>query len=316
MTENVSNLSTTATILGPVFAFLSSVTWALGSSGYAKLSKRFSPFAVNFNRALVAFPLFALVTLAFHRGWSGFEDVSLKNWLWFSLSIFASYGLGDVLFFRSTTSIGVPAALAIASCYPVYTALIASIQGGAALSRGQWLGMLVAIAGVVLVILSRQEKGSVDVQAGVEEKGNRVWVGFLLAGMTSVLWSLNSYALSEVGTQVSIWVSSSIRMGLGLVMSASFGILFPGVIGRKRESLRMPWVDFRAAIPLFVIEAFGGSLFFMYGMAHASLPVASTLSSLAPVISVPVALVLRLERFSWIRTLGVCLVVMGIWRLV
>ncbi|NDD93414.1 hypothetical protein EBZ37_15205, partial [bacterium] len=48
---------------GPVAAFLSSVTWAVGSSGYAKLSQRYTPFAVNFNRAIVGITLFGLAAV-------------------------------------------------------------------------------------------------------------------------------------------------------------------------------------------------------------------------------------------------------------
>lgn len=74
--------------------------------------------------------------------------------------------------------------------------------------------------------------------------------------------------------------------------------------------------DFIPVSWAFVAEAYFGSLSYMIGLRDASLVVASTLSSLAPVVSVPVALALRLEVFSWIRTLGVLITVIGLWFLV
>jgi drug/metabolite transporter (DMT)-like permease len=50
----------------------------------------------------------------------------------------------------------------------------------------------------------------------------------------------------------------------------------------------------------------------VYGLTHTSLVVGNTLSALAPVLSVPVSVALKLEKFSWIRTLAVLTVVVGL----
>src|SRR4051812_25537796 len=109
--------------LGPLCAFGSSVTWAVGSAGYSRLSRGHSPFAVNFTRGLVALPLFLAGFILSVGSWQGALDavalLSPTAIAWFALSIFASYGLGDVLFMWSTRSLGVPAALAIGSTFPL-----------------------------------------------------------------------------------------------------------------------------------------------------------------------------------------------------
>jgi drug/metabolite transporter (DMT)-like permease len=66
----------------------------------------------------------------------------------------------------------------------------------------------------------------------------------------------------------------------------------------------------------FVAEAFFGSIFFLYGLSHSSLVLGSTLSSLAPVIAVPIAWLWGLEKLSLYRTLGVVATVFGLWLLV
>jgi hypothetical protein len=41
-------------VLGPIAAFLSSVTWAFGSATYTQLSFQKSAAAINFTRAILA----------------------------------------------------------------------------------------------------------------------------------------------------------------------------------------------------------------------------------------------------------------------
>src|ERR1051326_5646724 len=88
--------------LGPLCAFGSSVTWAIGSAVYSRLSDRYSAFSVNFARALIALPLFILATFWIKGGWASgiaeYQTLRLSHWGWFTLSMIASYGLGDTLF--------------------------------------------------------------------------------------------------------------------------------------------------------------------------------------------------------------------------
>ncbi|MCM2277084.1 MAG: DMT family transporter [Oligoflexia bacterium] len=293
--------------LGPICAFLSSLTWAVGSAGYSQLARRHSAFAVNFSRALVALPLFVLAVFVGAGGWTpgleSFGELRLSHVSWLSLSMFASYGFGDVLFLWSTRHLGVPGALAIASSYPLWTAGAAFLFGGESLGAARLIGILTCVGGVCLVILG-----------GARERGRVVeavlWKGVALALLTSVFWATNSYAVAHAGQDLSSAVGNVVRMVIAMLISSVTGRLL-----QPHAPIRLPTPELRRWLWLFALEAFGGSYFFMYGLSHSPLAVAATLSSLAPVISVPVAWMLGLERFSLPRTIGVCLVVTGIWVL-
>jgi drug/metabolite transporter (DMT)-like permease len=305
--------------LGPVCSFLSSVTWAIGSAGYSRLSRGHSPFAVNFARATVALPLYltALVVVSGGpaAGWGLLIHAPAEQIMWFALSILASYGLGDVFFMWSTRSLGVPAALAIGSTYPLLTAGAGALIQGETLSVLQCLGLLLTVAGIVVVILSGKDDPSV-VTAPSSEGAHAApahltsrKLGVLLAFGTMVMWALNSVASARV--KVDPLVANTYRMALGLAMSAGFSrVIAPGT------EIVMPWRVIRGALPVFVAEALFGSFFFVYGLSHSSLALGSTLASLAPILAVPVSIALRLERFSLVRTVAVCVVVLGLWLLV
>jgi uncharacterized membrane protein len=297
--------------LGPLCSFLSSVTWTIGSANYSRLSREYSVFAINFSRAFFALPLFAVAVFVTHGGWVGgvsaLASIRSSHVGWLTLSMVASYGLGDALFLWSTRSLGVPGALAIASAYPIWTALAGLIFKNSAITISQGSGMLLTLAGVVLVILNAPSKiaGTVDHARLL----NR-WVGVLLAVITSVLWALNNYAISRGGVDLSAPVGNVVRMVLAMSISFGFGRLFA-----PKTSFVLPPRVFMGMAWLFVLEAFGGSYFFFYGLVHSPLIIAATLSSLAPVLGVPVAWLLGLEKISWARTLGVGLVVTGLWIL-
>jgi drug/metabolite transporter (DMT)-like permease len=92
-------------------------------------------------------------------------------------------------------------------------------------------------------------------------------------------------------------------------LTISFGL--SRVFARGTPAL-LPWPVYRRNLWAFVIEGFGGSLFYLYGLSHSRLAVGAVLTSLAPVVSVPVAVAFGLERFSLARTAGVTMVVLGI----
>jgi len=283
-------------VIGALAALGSSLTWAIGTQVYPKLSRDYSPFEVNGSRALVALPLFFALSFLFDAG-AGWSLVGPHHLGWMFLSMISSYFLGDACFLWSTRTLGVPGALAVASSYPMWTALAGVMFKGEILTFQQWTGVLLAVAGTLTVILS----GYVPGQA----KGYGAGIGFGL--LTSVFWALNSWAVAEGGRGISPWVGNSIRMGIALGLCGVASSLI-----RRRPTPGLPWKALRPFTAIFVFEAFGGSLLFLYGLTHASLAVSAALSSLAPVIAVPLAGLTRTEKVTPIKAAGVVLAVAGV----
>lgn len=296
-----------AAFLGPLCAFGSSVTWAVGSTFYSQLSKTNSPFAVNFSRALFALPLFILSAFVLSGGISegiaSYQAVKLSTWGWFTLSMICSYGLGDTVFLWSTRHLGVPGALAISSCFPIWTVVGGNLLGGDPFSPVRLFSIAITIVGMIIVILN----GPARTSAGVVVAKKQVLLGASLALLTSVFWAVNTFASSRGGAGLLVAVGNTVRMIMALCLSAGFGFLLsPGksILLPPRQVLKFSWV--------FVFEAFLGSTFFIFGMSHSPLAVGATLCSLAPAVSVPIAVACGFEKFSFWRTAGVGVVVLGI----
>ncbi|OQW46821.1 MAG: hypothetical protein A4S09_02630 [Proteobacteria bacterium SG_bin7] len=290
-------------ILGPLAAFGSSITWAWASLGYSKLAKHNSAFAVSFTRSMFGFPMFVVTTLLVGQI-SDFYKVTFSHLGWFALSTFSSYGFADALFLSSTRSLGVPGALAITSTYPIWTALFGYFFKSETLVPLQLLGLGITIVGVITVVLTTPARN---------EKTNRkdIATGICFAMATSILWAVNGFAIANGTLGISIPVANVLRLISGVVMTPLFAkILLP------RAPLTMTKADVKFGAKYFMVEAFFGSMFFTYGLAHSPLAIGATLSSLAPVVSVPMAWVLKTEKVTINRTLGILAVVLGLAFLV
>ncbi len=292
-------------MLGPICSFLAATSWAIGSSTYGQLAQRASPYAVNMGRAGFGLVLF-LITGCLMQGTEFFHmlfHVETRTFVWCIISIIATYAVGDPIFLLSTRRIGVPAALCIASCFPVWTALGGSIFLHESLAYDQLLGLFVIVSGVIAVILLSYTQN--DERKGIQ------WTGYFMALGSSMLWALNAYAMRHGATGLSLAASNVFRMSLALVISVGLHqVLF--ATGVEKGALFLSRVDIKRFWPIFCLEAYGGSFASIYGFAHSPIPLAAALSSLAPVISVPLAIFMKVEKFSWRKMLAVIWVVFGI----
>lgn len=313
--------------VGPLCAFSSSLTWAIGSTQYSKLSQSSSPFAVNFSRALIGFPLAVLTTFFLVGSWSkGIDHFHLIQWRhigWFSLSVISSFAVADPLFLLSAQSLGVPTALAIGSCFPLWTVLAGTLFLNEKLSLLKWMGVLITLSGVIVVILCGKQKQT------RKDDQRFPYLGLGLAGLVSLLWASNMFALSRGGVELFSPVGTSLRLGLGILLIAFFSKIFSGAfqsqLKLQKESNSRSWSQPSLFLPLkqyrqfwwvFVLEAYLGSFFSVYGLAHSPLALGTILSSLAPVLSVPIALIAGSEKFSLKKSMGILGVAIGITLLV
>lgn len=293
-----------SSFLGPLAAFMASVTWAFGTIGYSRLARHNSPFAVNLVRSAIGLPLFLLATFAFSDGLSDFSKITNSHLGWFALSTFASYGFGDALFLLSTRSLGVPGALSITATYPLWTALFGYFFKGEVLLARQIGGLAITILGVIVVILTTPNHEN-------SSQRKSLVPGVVLALLTSLLWATNGFAVANGGVGISNFAANTVRMVCGLVLTPLFAkIMMP------RASLFLSRTDFKLGLKFFLIETFFGSAFFIYGLSHTSLAIGSTLSSLAPVVAVPIAWVLKTEKVQLPRTFGIIGVAIGLGFLV
>lgn len=303
---------------GPLASFFSSITWAVGVTMYTRLSRKYPGTAINFCRALVAFLMFLVATFffesaSFSEALSRYAQVPAKQALWLAASVFSSYAFGDVLFMLSATKLGVPAALAIASTYPLWSALGGLFFRGESLTPTLIIGLILVVSGTITVIWSGRHAQEIS----EEQKKlplKKYIQAVILAFTASLFWAMNAVGAAQGGVGIPLALANSIRLGSAVILCPLTGFFFARIIERKKGPVvyTMSLSDFFKSIWVFAFEGFGGALAFVYGLTHAPLAIASALSSLAPVLSVPVTVALGYEPFCWKRSAGVLQVVAGV----
>jgi drug/metabolite transporter (DMT)-like permease len=281
--------------LGALAALGSSMTWAFASVRYAKVSRTIGAARVNLARALVVAPLYLAVAGLLH-GRRVVEGVSLGRAGWLALSVICSYVLADTLFLSAAKRVGVATALSIASTYPLWAVLV-GVSRGESFGLVRACGTLLCVAGIILLVRLA------PTDSGVRRQGKRG--GLLLAGAASVLWAGNSIAVKFGTPGLDITQVNGIRYSIGLAMLAV------AVRVRERKSMLPSTSSWMALAPAIAADGIVGSSLYVYGLSHADLAIGATLSSLAPLISVPIAVLLGEEEWNGGRLMAVVMTVAG-----
>lgn len=297
--------------LGMLCAFLAAVTWAIGVERYSMWAKIYSPSVINFTRAIVSAPCFLVVGLIYlgpFDFWNEWSELSGGSHFWILLSTLSSYAFADALFVWSTRGVGTPKALALASIYPIWSALSGVVFLGQSLQPLQFLGLAFVIGFTIVIILHQAAKTDSSPGSGVQRR-LRPTVGIALALSTSLLWALNTFAMNRLG-HIDLTVLSLYRMTIAIFLCLPIGKL----MGLSAQLI--PWKELRPLVPLVLAEAFLGAYFYAYGMSRSPLAVGAALASLSPVIVLPIAIVFGGERVSRLTVLSVIGIVVGVWLLI
>jgi drug/metabolite transporter (DMT)-like permease len=297
-------------MLGAAAALASSATWAYASARYAQASREVSPVRVNLVRMAIAWPAF--VTIGFVTGTLG-HGLTARHLSWLTLSTFCSYAFADTLFFAAARRIGVSSALAIASSYPLWAALKGTIVDGEPFGLQRALGTLLCVGGVAAIVKltgdtasGAGEAAETDERARRTIPGRSAALGVPLALVTSVLWAGNTISIKAGAIGLAVSTVNSVRYLIAIIVLGTLVL-----IGRAPGATR-PSGGWRTLVPAIVSDCLFGSFFFVYGLRATDLAVGATLTSLAPLLALPIALWLGLERASPPKLAAVVTTVAGI----
>jgi drug/metabolite transporter (DMT)-like permease len=292
--------------LGALGAFTASVTWAFASTRYAEVARTEGAVRVGLLRALSASALW-LLALAATDGVLAWTRIDARQALCLTGSIVCSYALGDRVFFAAASRLGVSSALAIATIYPLWAALFGALVRGEPLGTRRSIGIVLCLAGVSAVL-----RMSRDARQPASEARSRI-VGAALALLTSLFWAGNAVLLKLGADGLSIYQANSLRFTIGVLLLLMQLKFMRGVVVGAQLPMRSLARRLRVAL---LADVGLGSICFVYGIAHTDLALGATLSSLSPLVALPIAVYLGTERIEAGKVFAVCLTLLGVVLLV
>jgi drug/metabolite transporter (DMT)-like permease len=291
--------------IGELAALFTSFCWSFSAVGFTFAGLKFSSNVTNRVRVTLAFLALLLINgilygqpLPLHAG--------VQRWGWLMLSGIVGLALGDAFLFRSYQLVGPRIGLLLLSLAPVFSAAIAWLFFGERLTLLQFAGMLVTLAGIGWVVLTRPA-----LQAGEEHtrlSGRGVFFGILAA-----LGQAGGLVLSKQGMSgdFSPFAGTLIRMTAAIVFlwgMAFFQKQVKSTFQAAREHPRaLGWAAFGAFFGPVV-----GVSSSLLAIQHAEVGVASTLMALPPVFMLPISYFAFKERFGWQAVAGTMLAIAGV----
>jgi drug/metabolite transporter (DMT)-like permease len=305
--------------LGAFAAFTASVTWAFASARYAQVSRSAGAVRVNLLRALTAAALW-LGVLGVMEGPNSLSAVDAPHTLLLLGSIVCSYAIGDSVFYAAATRAGISVALAVATVYPLWAALYGALFRAEPFGPWRVLGLLACVLGIGALLAQAHPGGATP------QRGSLLGIG--LALLTSLFWAGNAVCLKLGAQGLSLAQTNSVRFCLGaLLLMAQLPLKLrnelahepearPGLPrAQEPERMHMWQLARRLWLPLLADTGLG-SVAFAYGITHTDLALGATLSSLSPLVALPIAAAMGSERITFMKVLAVSVTVGGVVLLV
>ncbi|MFO7896142.1 MAG: DMT family transporter [Candidatus Cloacimonadales bacterium] len=289
-------------ILGQLLALSTAFCWAISSLSYEQAGKKIGSLNVNLLRLLAAYAFYTIFALIY-RGTPWPAGVNLHGWIWLSLSGIVGFFLGDLFLFEAFVRIGARISMLIFALVPPLTALLGFLFLGEILSRSDLAGMFITIIGVAMVILKRGN--------GKSKFVFKHSVSGILFGFGGALGQSGGLILGKYGMQdYNPFLVSQIRAIAALVC---FTLLF-FVMRRWRKVLATignaaawRWISLGSFFGPFI-----GVSVSLFAIRFIPTGVASTITSIVPVILIPPAIIFFKEKVNWLEILGAIIAVLGV----
>lgn len=242
--------------------------------------------------------LFTLIT----RGLAFPIDATFNTWKWLFLSGLVGLVIGDLLLFEAFVRIGARISMLIYASVPPMSGILAYFILGETMSAVQIIGMFVTLTGIAIVILVKDSDRKVKLSHPV--------AGILLA-FGGAFGQALGYIIGKFGLEnYNAFAATQIRLIAGII---GFSILF--TIRGTWKSFFKAFKEKHAMVYITLGSFFGpflGISLSLLAIQHTNPGVASTLTSITPVLLIPVAIFIRKETVHFKEFLGAMVAISGV----
>ncbi len=286
---------------GELAALGTAFCWTATSLAFEAAGRRIGSLSVNLIRLVMAVFLLGAFTWV-TRVLPLPTDASAHAWGWLALSGLVGFTVGDLCLFRAFVVVGARVSMLLMTMVPVITALLGYLVMGEVLTPREALGMALVIAGVSTVVSERR--------ADAEGRLRRLPIGGILLGLAGAAGQAVGLVLSKYGMgSYDAFAATHIRVLAG---TAGFAVVFTltGWWPRVRDGLAdrcaMAFTGIGA-----VFGPFLGVSLSLVAVKYTEAGVAATLMALAPVLIIPVSVMVFKESVAWPTAVGALVAVGG-----
>ena len=289
-------------IIGELTALLTAILWAVSSYFFASATVKVGSVNVNFARLVIAMILFVLTIFIFQIP----LNISSYQFWMLVLSGIAGLVIGDSLFFKSLEFLSARISILVTSFSPAISAILAFIFLSEKLSLLDIFGMAIALTGIVLVVLRKEEN------TGPAKSKKGIRIGVLLAFLytlgqsTGLIFLVAGFKESEINSIV----ATAIRI-LPAVVLLFFYILYKEKSFKPFSLFRNEKRAYKDIIIAAVLSAYIGMVLMFIAVTQTNIAVASTIIASIPVIQLFISHYFFKEKLTWRSVAGAFMTVAG-----
>jgi drug/metabolite transporter (DMT)-like permease len=291
--------------VGEFAAVATSVFWTFSAVIFTLAGKRVGALVLNRVRLVMAVVFLGLSHLVL-QGSIVPMNAGAERWFWLGLSGFVGLTLGDLALFQAYLTIGPRLGTLIMATVPVFSTLLAWLFLGETASLGKNAGIGLAVSGIALVVLQRQEHAS-QTASHKRSHSRGLLFGFLAAaGQTTGL------ILTKRGLVGGYSPLSGVL--IRMIVAAAIMWLVTVAARQVRETfaaLREPRI-LALIIAGSLVGPFAGIWLSAIAVQQATVGVASTLMSLNPIFILPFSGWLFKEKINARAILGTFITILGV----
>lgn len=286
--------------LGEFFAFLTALGWAFSSILFEAASKKSDSVTVNVIRLIFGIVMLGTTTFI-TRGVFFPTDSTIHNWTFLSISGIIGLFLGDIFLYESYVLIGARISMLFMTMTPLIVGLFGFIFLGEKLLPLQMLAMFITCTGVLLVVV--KPKTSTSDSKKLSPKG----IAFIT---TAVILEALGNIFTKIGAR-NYDPSSSTQIR----MICALGVFIFYLTFKKRwKRIFTSFLDKKLLllIAFGTITATAGITFLIAAFNLINTGVASTFSSISPIIVIPISIIVFKEKVTLREIVGAFISVIGI----
>lgn len=288
--------------IGEIAALGTALCWTVVGIAFESAGKRVGSLSVNLIRLIFGF-IFISIATYFSRGLFFPTDASVHNWIWLMLSGVIGLFLGDLFLFQAYVEVGSRISSLIMASSPPIAAILGYFLLGERLGTISLLGMCITIAGIAIVIVSK-DSGEKKIKTEYSIKG--LTYAFLGSFGQSLGLIMSKIGMGDYNPMA----ATQIRIISGIIC---FGVLF--LVWKRTAELKTAFDDTKAIKQIGIGAFFGpfiGVTLSLLSLQYTSAGISSTITAITPVTIIPLSILIFKEKIKTKEILGAIISVIGV----
>jgi len=288
--------------LGEIAALITALCWTMTAVSFEAAGKKVGSISVNLIRLVIAFVLISLYNF-FTRGMILPIDASGSTWLWLTFSGIIGFVIGDLFLFQAYVEVGSRISMLIMSTVPPITAITGFIIMGEKITTLGLTGMIITMLGISLVILTKSPvdkkvKLSHPIKGLIYALIGALGQAFGLVFSKFGMGSYNPFAATQIRIIAAI-------IGFSIVITASKN--WRKVLLAFKDRKAMKYIGLGSIFGPFI-----GVSLSLLAVQHAPTGIVSTITSITPILLIPVSIIIFKEKVFPREILGSIITLLGI----